>query len=172
MKESQHGDTYFAPTVLAGVTPDMAVMAEETFGPVLPIMEVADDAEAVAHANGLPLGLGMSVWTRDVHAGERMARELESGMVWINDTHLYYADPTLPWGGVKQSGWGRTHGRWGLQAVSDIKVIAKSRQLPRLWWFPYYARMHTLMDVYVSLQHVRGWRGKVRALAEALTRKG
>ncbi len=166
--QEQRGDKYFVPTVLADVTPDMAVMHEETFGSVLPIMEVGDDREAVAHANNLPLGLGMSIWTRDVDAGAQMARQFESGMVWINDSHIYYVDPALPWGGVKQSGIGRTHGHGGLQAVSDIKVITTSKHTSRLWWFPYRARTHKLIEIAVALQHLRGWRAKVRAVAQTL----
>jgi len=70
--------------------------------------------------------------------------------------------------GVKQSGIGWTHGRWGLQAVSDIKVIATSKHTSRLWWFPYQARTHKLIEIAVALQHLRGWRGKVRTVALTL----
>ena len=163
-------DASIAPTVLTGVAPSMAVMREETFGPLLAIMVVGDDAEAISHANSLPLGLAMSVWTRDVATGAKLARQLESGMVWINDGPVYYAEPTIPWGGVKESGLGRTHGRWGLQALADVKVIAQSRPGPRLWWFPYTRTTHRLLDLMIALLHVRGTRAKLRGMIKALLR--
>ncbi len=166
-----NGDgTFIPPTILANVSPSMAVMREETFGPLLAIMVVANDAEAVGHANSLPLGLAMSVWTNNVEAGAALARQLETGMVWINDGPVYYADPTIPWGGVKESGLGRTHGRWGLQALADIKVIARSRPGPRIWWFPYTRLTERLLDVLVALLHVRGAGMKLREILAALLR--
>lgn len=159
---------FFAPTVLSNVTAEMRIMHEETFGPLLPIMEVDDDEQAVRHANSLPLGLGMTIWTRDLRAGAALGRRLESGMVWINDSTLYYSDPGIPWGGVKESGIGRSHGRWGLQAVADLKVVARSPHLPRLWWFPYTPAKQRMIRVLLAWQHTRGWRPRLRALAEAL----
>lgn len=168
LNDARREGHYFAPTVLTNVTPDMAIMREETFGPLLPIMEVADDDEALQHANSLPLGLGTTIWTRDVDAGAALGRKIETGMVWINDSTVYYSDPGIPWGGVKESGIGRSHGRWGLQAVADLKVVARSRHSARLWWFPYASYKHRLIKLAISLQHRPGWRAKLRALAEAL----
>ena len=79
---------FIAPTVLAGVTDEMRIMREEIFGPVVPVIVVADEAEAVERANDSNFGLGASVWTSDRAKGERIARRIESGMVWIND-HSY-----------------------------------------------------------------------------------
>lgn len=162
--------TAIEPTVLTNVSPQMTVMRDETFGPLLAIMPVADDAEAIDHANSLPLGLAMSVWTDDVDAGADLARQLESGMVWINDGPVYYADPTIPWGGVKESGFGRTHGRWGLHALADIKVIARSRPGPRIWWFPYTPLVQRLLDVGIAMLHEAGPRAKLRGMLRALLR--
>jgi acyl-CoA reductase-like NAD-dependent aldehyde dehydrogenase len=145
-------------------------MRDETFGPLLAIMPVADDAEAVTQANSLPLGLAMSVWTRDLDAGAALARQLESGMVWINDGPVYYSDPTIPWGGVKESGYGRTHGRWGLQALADVKVIASSRPGPRIWWFPYSGTMQRLLNLMIAALHEQGLRAKLRGILRALLR--
>ncbi len=168
-QDTQDG-AFIAPTVLADVSPTMAVMTEETFGPLLAIMTVSSDAEAIEHANNLPLGLAMSVWTRDVEAGTALARRLESGMIWINDGPVYYAEPTIPWGGVKESGLGRTHGRWGLQALADVKVIAQSRPGPRIWWFPYTRLTQRLVDLLIALLHVPGARAKLRQMVAALLR--
>lgn len=162
--------TSIEPTVLTNVSPTMAVMRDETFGPLLAVMPVADDAEAIDHANGLTLGLAMSVWTRDVDAGAALARQLESGMVWINDGPVYYSDPTIPWGGVKESGLGRTHGRWGLHALADVKVIARSRSGPRVWWFPYTPIAKRLLDTMIALMHESGPQAKLRGIFRALLR--
>jgi acyl-CoA reductase-like NAD-dependent aldehyde dehydrogenase len=162
--------TAVPPTLLSNVTPAMSVMREETFGPLLAIMPVADDAEAITQANSLSLGLAMTVWTRDLEAGADLARQLESGMVWINDGPVYYADPMIPWGGVKESGYGRTHGRWGLQALADVKVIARSRPGPRLWWFPYSSTTQRLLSLMIAALHEHGLRAKLRGMLQAILR--
>src|SRR5207253_6362976 len=82
---------FIAPTVLTGVEPEMRIMREEIFGPVLPITVVADEEEALQRANDSDFGLGASVWTHDRAKGERMARRIESGMVWINDHSFTHA---------------------------------------------------------------------------------
>ncbi|MDY7081863.1 MAG: aldehyde dehydrogenase family protein [Halobacteria archaeon] len=136
---------FYEPTVLEDVTHDMPVVREETFGPVLPIMGFEDEDEAVELANDSRYGLSASVWTRDVDRGEGIARRLEAGTVTINDhTHTYGLNET-PWGGCKQSGHGRTHGKWGIEEVTRLKHIhrgsgdtvpASTRMRP-IWWFPY-----------------------------------
>ena len=162
MRLSALGPQFFAPTVLSGVTDDMLVMQEETFGPLLPISVVPDDASAVAAANALPLGLGATIWTKDTVHGERIARQIETGMVWVNDSVVFYADPVIPWGGVKESGIGRTHGRAGLLTMVDTKVIAIAQHKARLWWFPYLPRMTSAMQALQAVQHQTGWRAKLR----------
>jgi acyl-CoA reductase-like NAD-dependent aldehyde dehydrogenase len=109
----RHG-TFYAPTVLVDVTHAMLVMREETFGPLMPIMRVADDAEAVSLANDSALGLSASVWSRDLKHADGVARQLQTGSVIINDTIAHFGVPQVPFGGVKQSGFGRTHGKAGL----------------------------------------------------------
>jgi succinate-semialdehyde dehydrogenase/glutarate-semialdehyde dehydrogenase len=113
-------------------------MREEVFGPVLPVVVVADEAEALALANDSEFGLGASVWTRDRAKGERMARVLRSGMVWIND-HVYsHGAIQTAWGGIRDSGLGRTHSAFGLHECAEIKTTtwnaARSRDF---WWHPY-----------------------------------
>ena len=105
---------FLAPTVLVGVRHDMRVMQEETFGPIMPIMQVADEAEAIRLANDSLFGLSASVWSRDLERAERVAQQLEVGSVIINDTISHFGVPTLPFGGVKESGFGRAHGRNGV----------------------------------------------------------
>ncbi|NNN20941.1 MAG: aldehyde dehydrogenase family protein [Acidimicrobiales bacterium] len=115
------------PTVLVNVNHSMAIMTEETFGPVLPIMEVANEKEALELANDSIYGLNSSVWGKDPQALERVASGLQAGNVCINDTMVSYALSALPFGGVKYSGIGRTHGVEGLRSMTQTKSIARDR---------------------------------------------
>lgn len=129
---------WFPPTVLVDVDHGMAIMTEETFGPVLPIMRVADAEDGLRLANDSPYGLNSSVWTEDKDRGVSIANRLESGNVCINDCIVSYAVTGLPFGGVKESGIGRVHGAEGLREFCNVKSILGQRvKTPReLWWFP------------------------------------
>jgi acyl-CoA reductase-like NAD-dependent aldehyde dehydrogenase len=135
------GGQFFAPTVLTDVRAEMRVMQEETFGPVVAIMRVADADAAVACANASPFGLNASVWTSDLRRGIAIAERLETGSACVNDCILNAGDPELPFGGVKQSGIGRRHGGVdGVRAFTRPQAIRidrgrKARDLP---WFPYH----------------------------------
>jgi acyl-CoA reductase-like NAD-dependent aldehyde dehydrogenase len=129
---------FFAPAVLTGVTHEMRIMREEIFGPVLPVVVVDSEDEAVALANDSDFGLGASVWTSDRSKGERIARELESGMVWINDHMFSHGACQCSWGGVKESGLGRTHSKFGLYECVNIKLrVWESSAVRDAWWHPY-----------------------------------
>jgi acyl-CoA reductase-like NAD-dependent aldehyde dehydrogenase len=130
--------SYIAPTVLVDVTSEMRIMREEIFGPVLPVVKVASEEEAILLANDSAFGLGASIWTRDRPKGERMARRIEAGMVWIND-HMYtHAAMQCAWGGVKDSGLGRSHSRFGLLECVGIKNVSwNSARARDFWWHPY-----------------------------------
>jgi acyl-CoA reductase-like NAD-dependent aldehyde dehydrogenase len=132
-----HGD-FFAPTVLTGVTHEMRIMREEIFGPVLPIIVVDSEDEAVSLANDSVFGLGASVWTSDRSKGERFARELESGMVWINDHLFSHGACQCAWGGVKESGLGRTHSKFGMYECVNVKLrVWEPSTIRNAWWHPY-----------------------------------
>lgn len=136
--EDAHG--YFhTPTVLTNVDHTMTVMREETFGPVLPIMTFRDEREAVRLANDSPFGLTASVWTRDIARGRRVARQVEAGTVMVNEVLYTHGIAQTPWGGVKQSGLGRTHGRLGLlELVAPHHVhVNRLARVHDLWWFNY-----------------------------------
>jgi acyl-CoA reductase-like NAD-dependent aldehyde dehydrogenase len=129
---------FYAPTVLTGVTHDMRIMREEIFGPVLPIIVVDSEDEAVALANDSRFGLGASVWTSDRSKGERVAREIEAGMVWINDHMFSHGACQCSWGGVKESGLGRTHSKFGLYECVNIKLrVWEPSAVRDPWWHPY-----------------------------------
>ncbi len=112
---------FFAPTVLTRVTKGMPVLLEEVFGPVMPVQVVKNDHEALQEANASSFGLGASVWTRNRAKGERMAREIEAGVVAVNS--IVKSDPRLPFGGVKNSGIGRELSRYGLLEFTNIKSV-------------------------------------------------
>lgn len=105
---------FYNPVVLVNVTHDMLVMKEETFGPLMPIMKVKDESEAVRLANDNAFGLGASVWSKNLDRAERVASQIEAASVIINDSLAQFGVPMLPFGGVKESGAGRTHGKEGL----------------------------------------------------------
>ena len=130
---------FYAPTVLANVDHSMLVMREETFGPVLPVMTFRTEEEAIELANDSAYGLTASIWTRDVNRGRALAGELCVGTVMINEVLYTHAIAQAPWGGVRRSGWGRTHGRLGLlEMVAPQHVHANRLTLLRdPWWYKY-----------------------------------
>jgi acyl-CoA reductase-like NAD-dependent aldehyde dehydrogenase len=129
---------FYAPTVLTDVTHGMRIMREEIFGPVVPIIVVDSEDEALALANESDFGLGASIWTCDRAKGERFARELEAGMVWINDHMFSHGACQCSWGGVKESGLGRTHSKFGLYECVNIKLrVWEPSTVRDPWWHPY-----------------------------------
>jgi succinate-semialdehyde dehydrogenase/glutarate-semialdehyde dehydrogenase len=114
---------YYPPTILTGVRKDMPAYDEELFGPVAAIMPVRDEAEAIAAANNSVFGLGGGVFTRDLVRGELIAAELiESGNVFVNAA--VRSDPRLPFGGIKESGYGRELSHYGIREFVNIKAVS------------------------------------------------
>ena len=112
---------FYAPTLIDHVTPAMAIGAEETFGPVAAVMRVGGPAEAIALANATEFGLGAALWTSDLDRAERLVREIDAGAVFVNG--LVASDPRLPFGGLKQSGYGRELGSYGIREFTNIKTV-------------------------------------------------
>ena len=110
--------------MLVDVDHSMSAMTEETFGPTLPIMKVADAEEAIRLANDSPYGLAASVWSKDAARGEEVARRVESGVVCVNDAQINYLALELPMGGWKTSGMGQRHGAAGHPQVHAPAVAA------------------------------------------------
>jgi len=165
---------FFPPTVISRVNHAMKVMTEETFGPVLPIMAFAGVEEAMALANDSPYGLTASVWTRDKKMAAWVAEQLEVGSVTVNDHMFSFTEPKAIWGGIKQTGMGRTHGPYGLLEISNIKFVSAdfARKRDRLWWFPYASAKHQVLKKSLVLLHGRRFTEKIKALFSILPRLG
>ena len=148
---------FVAPTVLTGVTHEMRIMREEVFGPVLPIVVVDDEQEAIELANDSEFGLGASVWTKDRQKGERIARRIESGMVWVNDHSFSHGACQCAWGGVKDSGVGRSHSKFGFYECVNIKMNAWEPGLTRdFWWHPYDGTLGEAVRASAKLLYGKG----------------
>ncbi|MDQ4071642.1 MAG: aldehyde dehydrogenase family protein, partial [Actinomycetota bacterium] len=128
---------FFAPAVLTGATGDMRVARDPVSGPVVCVTPVDSEEEAIALANDSLGGLGASVWTRDRDRGERIARRLSAGMVWVNDHRYSHGAVQCAWGGVGASGSGRVHGEPGFRECVAIKLVGSdSPRFVRPWWPP------------------------------------
>ncbi|MFI5396795.1 MAG: aldehyde dehydrogenase family protein [Candidatus Binatia bacterium] len=157
----RHGDgpgIFFEPTVLTKVDHSMAIMREETFGPVVPVMAVRDAEEAVRYANESAYGLSASVWTRDVTRGMALARQMESGNVCVNECLVSAGVPALPFGGVKQSGVGSRHGgAEGLRqfCIRQAILVEARKRKTEPTWFPYSTKRARQIERIMAL--LFGW---------------
>ena len=162
-KPSKH---YFEPTILADVTPDMRIMQDETFGPVMVIVRVRDEDEAIRLANATEYGLSSSVFSKDPARARRIADRIVAGSTCINDWALMYMVQDLPFGGVKGSGFGRLNGREGLRACTNVKSVIEDR-LPIHRAIELFPGRHYDYDVTregVRLLYAQGVGKKVDAL--------
>lgn len=150
----------FVPAVvLTNVDHSMTVMREETFGPVLCVMRVASMDEAVRLANDCELALTASVWSKSRRTADELARRIQAGVVMINDHLMSHGLPEVPWGGFKQSGFGRTHGQLGFDEMTQPQAIVHDTAggLKRnIWWHPYDAKVYAGMRGLLDLMHGRG----------------
>jgi acyl-CoA reductase-like NAD-dependent aldehyde dehydrogenase len=159
-KRADGPGAFYEPTVLVDVDHSMACMTEETFGPTLPIMKGRDEDEALRLANDSPFGLQASVWTKDVHRGEQIARRVQAGAVCVNDAQVNYTTLELPMGGWKTSGLGSRHGAGGIRKYTKQQTLLVTRfagkKDPHM--FPYTARKTRLLGRLVKLMYGRGKR--------------
>jgi len=178
-KRSAHGAMYFEPTVLTNVTEDMEALREETFGPLLPIMPVEDDGEAIRRANNSNYGLSAYVFTRNTKKGRRIAELLEAGTIMVNETIITHGFPDTPWQGFKESGTGKVHSDEGLRDLClACHVNYDTMPLPKpfwnmFWiWHPYTARKITRFHSLYGLLFIsRGLGRKLAYLSRMLLPK-
>ena len=160
------GRNFYCPTVLADVTHEMRIMREETFGPVLPVMAFENDDEAVRLANDSEYGLAASVWTRDSARGEKIARRIQAGTVMVNDAISCFGISEAPHGGVKASGIGRAHGRFGIDEMVRLKYLDIDRMpgMKKVWWYGYGEKFAQQMEGFLDSQFARRFSDRIAGL--------
>lgn len=175
-KRLPRAGNWFAPTVLVDVPHDDASIVDETFGPLLPILAVDSEEDAIAAADASRFGLTASVWTRDLARGEAIARRLRAGVAMVNNHGFTGAIPSLPWSGVGESGYGITNSPHTLDLLTRPRavIVDRSRATRELFWMPYG---DALRDVGRSLSVLRSAAGvgdkvgAVRSLAKGFVRR-
>jgi succinate-semialdehyde dehydrogenase/glutarate-semialdehyde dehydrogenase len=158
---------FYAPTILTGVSHTMAIIREENFGPVLPIMPFDSIDEAIRLANDTRFALSASVWTRDRRKARAIASQLVAGTITVNDSLYSYALAETPWGGYKDSGIGKTHGEEGLKEMTRQVHVSFDRfgRMKKPWWYPYDAR---LRETFAGVVRLLGGEDRGRALLRAV----
>ncbi|MDP9285624.1 MAG: aldehyde dehydrogenase family protein [Actinomycetota bacterium] len=155
---------FYAATVLTEVPEAARIEREETFGPVVTVSRVRDEDGAVRAANGGVYGLGASVWTRDAARAQRIARRLRAGSVWHNDHAYSYASAQASWGGSGESGFGRTHSKYGLYGLTAVKFSDRDAgRVPVPWWFPYDERTTDAFRGVLGTLYAHGLPARARA---------
>jgi betaine-aldehyde dehydrogenase len=127
------GGNYLEPTIFTDTTPQMRIVREEIFGPVLVVQRFSTEAQAIALANDTPFGLAGAVFTQDAARAHRVVRALRAGITWINTYHPTYNE--APWGGYKQSGIGRELGTYGFDEYTEVKQINVNLAIEPSGWF-------------------------------------
>ena len=158
------GPHFFEPTILTGVDASMKVFREETFGPVMAIQVVSSAEEATRLANDSEFALSASVWTSDTARGIAIARQLRAGTVLVNDLLSGFAIAEAPHGGCGLSGWGRTHGKAGLQEMVHVKYVDVDR-LPKTekpWWYRYGPELEHAADAFLGFEFSGSLLARVR----------
>jgi acyl-CoA reductase-like NAD-dependent aldehyde dehydrogenase len=153
----------FPPTVVTNVDKGMAVATEETFGPLLPLIPFDTEEEVINLTNDSIYGLSASVWSKDLKRAERVAKALRVGNVAINNHMLTEANPALPFGGMKQSGFGRYKGDWGLDTFSNIKsiIMGPNNKVIEPHWYPFTETKYKLFPKMMKafFRRPRNWFG-------------
>ncbi len=151
----------YRPTVVKVTADDTSLVTDETFGPVIPIMEVSGVEEAIRRANASRYGLTASLWTADVRTAEQLAHRLRAGVVTINNHSFTGAIPSVPWGGVGESGWGFTGSPLALDQLTRPRLVLvdRNRAARETWWYPYSPTLRRLALTFAALRGGAGTLG-------------
>jgi acyl-CoA reductase-like NAD-dependent aldehyde dehydrogenase len=166
-RRSDLGPTFLEPAVVTNVDHGMPLMREETFGPVIAICAVKSADEAVALANDSDFALSVSVWTGNAAKGREIALRIRAGSVMVNDVASYYGISEAPHGGSRSSGWGRSHSRFGLLEMVQVKYVDVDLlpRAPKSWWFGYNESLAAAADRFVDFLFAPRWTRRMAALA-------
>ncbi len=166
--QAQGPGFYFEPTVLTDVSDDMAIMQEESFGPLLPITPFDDLDSALVRVNGTAFGLTTSIWTADVEFGESLADNLDCGVVTVNNHSFTGALASAAWGGTKDSGHGVTNSRFSLYEMTRPRtILIDGSKATEMWWYPYNQALQQVTQGVVGLASTGS--PKLRALIQVLS---
>ncbi|HVY46443.1 MAG TPA: aldehyde dehydrogenase family protein, partial [Minicystis sp.] len=160
------GTLAIPPTVVKLDREDVALMKDETFGPVLPIVVVDSEEDAIARVNASPFGLTTSVWTKKIARGNAIAARLKSGVVTINNHGFTAALPAAPWTGTGESGFGVTNSVHALDLLTRPRFVLEDRSGAKreLWWYPYTPTLRAIAFAMARLRGGAGFFGRVKAL--------
>ncbi len=168
----EHAKGNFVPaTVLVDVDHSMKIMREETFGPVLPVMRYRKIEDAVFLANDSTLGLTASVWTKNRKVARKIAENIQAGVITINDHLMSHGMPETPWGGFKESGIGRTHGRIGFEEMTQVQVVVDDLFFfarKGLWWHPYSKKIYDGFKGAIKTVSGKRWYTRAQGLLSLL----
>jgi hypothetical protein len=162
--EMIEGEPIVGPIVLGGVSSQARLLSEDFFAPILSVVTVVDDREAVVRTNGCELGLAASIFSRDERTAQALGAQLRAGTVTINDLIIPTADARLPFGGRRRSGYGVTRGKEGLLELTQPKVVTISRGKFRPALAPAQPGDEEMFKNYLAFSHSRTLGGQLKAL--------
>jgi len=166
----EEGSLAFSPTVVKLETEELALMKEETFGPILPVVVVENADEAIERANSSRFALTTSVWTKRIQRGQEIARRLRSGVVTINNHGFTAALPAAPWTGTGESGYGITNSPHALAELTRPRFVLEDRSAAKreLWWYPYTPALRTIAFAMAKARGGAGLFGRIAAVFQLI----
>jgi acyl-CoA reductase-like NAD-dependent aldehyde dehydrogenase len=169
-RPNENGSLWYPPTVIEGRSKDMAIFSEETFGPVLPIIRVKDEEEAIRRANEEGYNLTASIWTKSKARAHAIGSRVRAGTISVNDQAASAGAPWGLWGGVGESGYGRLHGTIGIQEFAVPTHVATTLlpKMKKAWWYPYDAPTLETFRGFADIVGGKGFRQRAGALRSVL----